>query len=339
MNRPPDQDLTILDIAREAGVSPATVSRVLNGTAGVRADKAERVRAVIARHNYRPNPFARGLLGQQTGVFGVLVPQLEDEFYGKIVTGVERELRREGMHLLCSLGHDDPGEEAQALELFRERQVDGLILLADQIDDAAILRQMEQRVPLVLINRLIPELEPHCLRLDNVRGGYDATRHLLDLGHRRIAHIAGPLERPGARERLDGYRTALREAGLEPLEWLVVESEFSEDGGYLACKRLLGRGEFTALFAGNDQLALGAIAALREAGLEVPATVSVIGFDDRTLARFCFPALTTLHYPMLEMGARAARHLLALLRGEGPPALSRLRPELVVRSSTSAPGS
>ena len=330
------RDLTIHDIAHAAGVSTATVSRVINGSAGVKSDKAERVQSVIERLGYKPNPFARSLLGQGSKAIGVLVPQLEDEFYGKIVTGLERRLRTEGLHVMVSLGHNDPNDERDALETFRARQVDGLILLANRLPDAALLELNETHVPVVLVNRFLPELAPHCVRLDNVRGGYKATEHLISLGHTRIAHITGSLERPGSRERLEGYRAALRDAGLERDDALVVEGDFSEDGGLVATERVLKRTNFSAIFAASDRLALGALVALREAGLEVPREVSLIGYDDRSVARFTSPPLSTMHYPMLEMGAQAADHLIALLRGETPPPLPLLEPALVVRSSSGA---
>jgi LacI family transcriptional regulator len=334
MTDPTARELTIHDVARLAGVSPATVSRVITGRASVSAEKAIRVRAAIDSLGYRPNPFARGLLGHGTSTVGVLVPQLEDEFYGKIVTGIESALRANDLHMLCSLGHDRPSDEQAGLDIFRERQVDGLILLADRVPDSTLIGLAEQKVPVVLVNRFLAELGPHCLRLDNVHGGLTATNHLLELGHRRIAHITGVLARPGSRERHEGYRLALLNAGIERDDNLVVEGDFSEDGGRAATERLLKRTDFTAVFAASDRLALGVLSALSEAGLRVPKDVSVVGYDDRSIARFTNPPLTTLHYPMLEMGFQAAEHLIALIRGQEPTALSQMQATLVVRAST-----
>jgi LacI family transcriptional regulator len=328
---------TIHDIARAAGVSIATVSRVINGSAGVRAEKVQRVREVIARFNYQPNPFARSLLAGSSGAVGVLVPGLDDEFYGSIVTGLEGRLREHGLQVTVALGHDDAEDEARAVAGFRSRQVDGLIVLAHRLSDAALIALHDDSLPTVLVNRFIPELGAHCLRLDNRHGGLAATRHLVALGHGRIAHISGPLERAGARERLDGYRAALREAALPIEDALCVESDFSEAGGERAVARLLGRTAFSAVFAASDRIAVGALAGLRAAGVAVPTAVSVVGFDDRLIGRYSAPSLTTMHYPMHEMGARAADHLVARLRGETPPALPVLEPQLVVRASSAAP--
>jgi LacI family transcriptional regulator len=327
---------TIQDIAREAGVSAATVSRVINGTRQVEPIKRQRVLDVIEHHQYRPNPFARSLLQKTSRTIGALVPQLEDEFYGKIITGLESELRTHGFHVMVSLGHDDETVEVEALEAFRERQVDGLILMTQRLSDAALLNLSRQRVPIVLVNRQLPELEPHCVRLDNVSGGAQATRHLLGLGHRRIAHITGNLQRLGSRERLEGYRQAMHEAGLPRDEQLVVEGDFTEESGQAATQRLLARGAFSAIFAASDRLAVGAFLALHKAGLDVPKDVSVVGFDDRSIASFVIPGLTTMHYPMLEMGVAAGRHLISLVRGETPAALHVFEPGLIVRGSSAA---
>lgn len=332
-----NRDKTIHDVAREAGVSASTVSRVLNGTASVTTDKAERVRKVVERLNYKPNAFARSLLGHASDAVGVLVPQLEDEFYGKVVTGIEARLRVHGLHVLCSLGHDQRKLETEALRLFRERQVAGLVLVADHLPESAILELVESKLPLVLVNRFVPELAPHCIRLDNVWSGALATRHLLELGHTRIAHIAGSLSREGARGRLEGYRDALRQAEVPRDDRLVVEADFSEEGGREAMKRLLNVTGFTAVFAANDRMAAGALNALREARLRVPEDVSVVGFDNAAIARFTYPALTTIDYPVVEMGQRAADHLASLIGGKSPPDLPLIKPSLITRGSTTPP--
>jgi LacI family transcriptional regulator len=331
MNNP---ELTIQDVAKAAGVSPATVSRVMTGSAGVKSDKAARVRAVIEQLGYRPNPFARSLSQKSSRTIGVLVPQLADDFYGQIITGVDRELRLHGLQLHIALAHNNPEEETSALTNFAERQVDGMILIAHHISDQTLLGLKARRLPVVLINRSVPELSNHCINLDNVQGGFEATQHLLELGHRRIAHISGDLEIAGARERLEGYRMALRDAGIEPHEDWLVEASFSEEYGRHAMQRLLARTQVSALFAASDSLAVGAMIAAREAGLRLPQDLSIIGFDDRNFARYVSPALTTMHYPMLEMGISAAQHIIAQLREEPISRLERFQAHLVERAST-----
>lgn len=334
------QGVTIHDVAREAKVSISTVSRVLNSSTAVNPEKSRRVLEAVKRLRYRPNPFIHGLIGRSTSSVGMLVPHLRDEYYGSVVTGIESELRAAGMHMLCALGHRDNREEAAALELFRERRVDGLILLDAELPDAEVLSLGERGTPLVLVSRFLPELADHCVRLDNVLGGRLATQHLLDLGHRRIAYITGPLSQPDTRARLQGYHDALRGASLEPDSALVLEAEpYNQAGARIAAQRLLGHASFTAVFASNDLLAMGIVAALHDAGVAVPKGVSVVGFDDRSIAAHTVPTLSTIRYPMVEMGERAARHLIALARGETPEPLPLLEPSLIRRASTAYPPS
>jgi DNA-binding LacI/PurR family transcriptional regulator len=174
---------TIIEVARAAGVSPSTVSRVLNGTTPVDPAKAARVQAAVARLGYVPNAFARSLLGHAGRSVGVLVPQLADEFYGRVVNGIEETLKQGGYHMICSLGHDDREVEAEAIAMFLETRVAGLVLFSDHVPERDILALARARHPIVLINRVIPELAAHAIRIDNVYSGALATRHLLELGH------------------------------------------------------------------------------------------------------------------------------------------------------------
>lgn len=333
---------TIIDVARAAGVSPSTVSRVLNGTTRVDAEKAARVHSAVADMGYVPNAFARSLLGHAGRSVGVLVPQLADEFYGRVVTGIEDGLKQGGYQMVCSLGHDDRKVEAEAIAMFLETRVAGLVLVSDHVPVRDILTLARGGHPIVLINRVIPELTAHAIRIDNVYSGALATRHLLEFGHTRIAHVAGSLSRTGARERLEGYHLALRDHGIERDDRLVFEGDFTEEGGREAVARALAAralqsSDFTAVFAANDRMAAGAIAAIRKAGLRVPDDLSVVGFDNSAISRFTFPTLTTVDYPVTSMGRQAADHLLHLIAGDDPPPLPLIQPRLVERDSTSAP--
>jgi len=323
------------EVARAAGVSVSTVSRVINGGAGVSPDKVQGVQRAIGELGYRPNWSARELsLGSAVSTVGVLVPQLADEFTGSVVTGIERELKRAGFHMVCSLSHGEPQDEAAALQVFRDRRVSGLILVTPSLSDNELLAEYQAGTPLVLVNHRLPEFADACIHIDNERAGYIAARHLLELGHRDIVHISGPLSRQDARARQEGFLRALEEAGLGRDAGRVVEAAFTAEDGEAAMRRLLLRGRPTALFAGNDVIAAGAMVALREAGLGVPQDVSIVGFDDRTLARLIAPPLTTIRYPMEDAGRRAARHLVQRVRGEAADPLPLLPPALVVRAST-----
>ena len=216
-------------------------------------------------------------------------------------------------------------------------RVAGLVLVSDHVPDRDVLALARARHPIVLVNRVIPELVTHAIRIDNVYSGALATRHLLELGHTRIAHVAGSLNRTGARERLEGYHLALREHGIARDDRLVFEGDFSEEGGREAMTRALGSADLTAVFAANDRMAAGAIAAIREAGLRTPDDISIVGFDNTAISRFTYPALTTVDYPVTSMGRRAADHLLQLIAGSDPPPLPLIQPRLVERDSTCAP--
>src|SRR5690606_2688541 len=188
--------------------------------------------------------------------------------------------------------------------------------------------------PLVVLNRQLDGLEANCIGLDHTLGAYTMTKHLLELGHRKVGHIAGPLELPGARKRFEGYKQALRESGIEPSEQLVVTTKANEEGGLVAMRRLLTQAQVTAVFIGGDKLAVGALSELHRQGIAVPDDISLAGFDDAAVAPYTFPPLTTMHYPVVEMGNQAADRLITMLRKEPLEVLPLLEPELVVRSST-----
>lgn len=334
---PGPSQITIQDVARAAGVSPATVSRVLNGTAGVKPEKIEKVRAALAQFGYKANPFARSLLSEGLKVVGVLVPNLQDEFYGSIVTAIEKTLRAQGLQMMCALGHDDVQAEQEALSMLLERGLDGLILLADHLPDALLLDLKTRKVPFVLLNRSIPEVAEHCLRVDNFQGGHQATRHLLDLGHTRIAHLTGPLNRADTLGRYNGYLQALRDAGLEMDEALVLyaqDDNWSIEAGEAMTERLLARTSFTAIFTANDPLAVGALKVLHRKGFRVPEDISIVGFDNRSISSWVSPALTVMDYPKYRMGETAATHLIQMMSGQPTAPLPLLPLERIEREST-----
>ncbi|GHF53684.1 LacI family transcriptional regulator [Deinococcus metalli] len=335
------RETSITDIAREAQVSPATVSRVLNGTARVTPEKAARVMEAVNRLNFRLNSstFARHLLAGKLRAVGVIIPVLHDEFFGTMITGIEERLRAHGVHMLCALGQENGPDELTALETLLKGRPDGVIAFADWLADAALIDLDASGIPVVVLNRSIPELAPHCLRLDNALGGDLATRHLLELGHTRVAHITGSFDRLDVRERYAGYHAALRAGGGTIDDRLEVTGVWAEEieGGRAAVKRLHRRTDFTAVFAANDWLALGAVQGLRDLGLRVPEDVSVVGFDNRRVTELSAPAMTVIDFPRLQMGQLAADHLLAILAGEPVLPLPLLTPRLMIRGSTGPP--
>jgi LacI family transcriptional regulator len=326
---------TLDDIAREAGVSPSTVSRVLNGSKKVAEAKRELVLAAIARHHYRPNMVARGLVRGQSMTVGVLMQDITSPFFARMVSGIEQGLNEAPYRPMFASTHWHSGnqeDEARSIQLLLDRRVDGLIVLASSIPDDE-LRAVAAQVPLVIVARSVPGLEEYCIAVDNQAGAYRATRYLLGLGHTRIAHIAGTPGHPDAAERLIGYRAALAEAGVSLDEGLIVEGAFTEESGLAAVEALLSRGErFSALFVANDQMAYGAMLGLFNHGYRIPDDISLVGFDDQYLSAYTLPPLTTIRQPSIEMGLAAAAGLLRLLAHEAPmlPAVST---DLVIRKS------
>lgn len=326
---------TIKEVSRHARVSPSTVSRVLNGTAPVNQETKKRVLDAVAQLNYHPNTFARGLVTNRSGGIGVVVNEISSPFYSGLISGIEQIVEAEGMHLLVSSGHAKAEKEREALEFLGQRRSDGLIFQVDASSDYDILSWlMDIEVPVVIVGRFIAEFAPMCLYLDNELGGYLATRHLIQEGHTKIAYVMGLPTIRDSWDRLHGYRRAIEEAGLPYDEMYVVEGTFMEESGNLAMRRLLERKlGITAVFLANDQMAAGAIQALRDMRLNVPDDISVIGYDDIHFAKYLYPALTTIRQPFAEMGRAAAKLLLAALNEMETEVKRKFEPELVIRQS------
>ncbi|WP_034388759.1 LacI family DNA-binding transcriptional regulator [Deinococcus sp. YIM 77859] len=325
--------VTLTQVARAAGVSASTVSRILNGSANVSAEKREAVERTLARLNYRPNVLARGLASGRTMSIGVLTQDISSPFYGEALRGIEQGLKGSSYLPLFMSGHWHAEEETEAIDLLLARKVDALLILGSVMPDEQ-LREVACRVPLVALGRFLPELAGQCLRVDNRQGAYLATRHLIEMGHRSIAHIAGLASHRDAQDRLSGYRAALEEAGIGFDPGLVLEGDFLEHSGFLATTRLVeGRQLFTAIFAANDQMAYGARLALHRKGLRVPEDISLVGFDDLAGSMYTSPPLTTVRQPIHDMGFAATQCVLRMLAGQAP-SLPPFQVELIIREST-----
>jgi LacI family transcriptional regulator len=330
--------VTIKQVAREADVSVATVSRALNGTGPVREEIKQRVLAVSERLHYVPHSAARSLVTRKTGTIGVVLPDIHGEFFSEVIRGMDGASRHRGYHLLVAGSHSDNGEVAAVVRATRGR-VDGLVVMAPDLDTDSFARDVPAALPVVALNCRLVTPGVDSISIDNYGGAFAMVRHLLSLGHRRIAFIKGPDRNFEASERLRGYQDAMRAAGTAAGDAAEIAGDFTEAAGAdgaLAALRLRPRP--TALFAANDSMALGAMGALAEAGLAVPDDVAVAGFDDIPVARYVSPPLTSVHVPIAELGARAMeRLLLALDRGERHARRHEVLPTaLVVRRSCGA---
>jgi LacI family transcriptional regulator len=325
--------VTLDEVADAAGVSPSTVSRVLNGSARVSDAKRRAVEETVARLNFQLNPVARGLARGRSMSIGVVAQAVDSPFYGEAMRGVEEALEGSGFMPLFISGHWSEQVEARCLQLLQARRVDGVILLHGRLGDAELL-QIAQRVPVVVAGRRLQGPQLLSFSGNDFDGAVMATQHLLSLGHREIAHLSGPANHPDALERLAGYRRALEQAGLAFDPGRVVAGQLSEASGEVAMQQLLDRGvRFTAVFSANDQMAFGAQLALRRRGLQVPQDVSLVGFDDLCISAFMAPPLTTVRQSARDIGRVAVEGMRALIDGL-EPVISLPPPQLVVREST-----
>lgn len=323
---------TIDRVAALAGVSPSTVSRILNGTAVVNEAKRKAVDQAIAELGFVPNPVARGLAGGKTFSIGVITQAIDSPFYGAALRGIEDELDHAGYCPLFVSGHWNAAAETRGIDVLRARRVDGIIVLTGRLPDQT-LKTCAKSIPVVVTGRDLKAPGLFSLNFDNFNGGRIATQHLIDLGHRNIAFIAGDGDHPDANERMRGYRAALDGAGLRFDPKLVIAGAFHEVSGAMAVDQLMqSRRRFTAIFAANDQMAIGANLALQRRSLRVPADVSLVGFDDLPAAMYAVPPISTVRQPAYEIGRLAAVGMLQLIAGEAPRAQVP-PPVLVARES------
>lgn len=326
---------TIRDVAHEAGVSVATVSRVLNDSGPVKEATRQRIREVAHRLRFTPNTTARSLSTRRTHTVGVLLPDLYGEFFSEIIRGLDQTVQQHGFHALISSSHNEPGEVEAALRSMRGR-VDGLILMASGLDPHTIARNVTERLPVVLINADDENANYHSIDIDNFGGACAMTRHLLSLGHRELRMIRGAEGNRDASERERGFRAVLLESGITCEDSWIVSGAFTEASGFQATQQLLADpARPTAIFAANDSMAVGALSALRAAQLRVPEDIAVVGFDDVPIAAYVNPTLTTVRVSIATLGARAAERLFACLHAQaGSDRKHEILPtELVIRRS------
>ncbi|MBV4412655.1 HTH-type transcriptional regulator GalR [Enterobacteriaceae bacterium YMB-R22] len=330
---------TIKDVAQLAGVSVATVSRVINHSP--KASEASRlaVSQAMEQLNYHPNANARALAQQNTQTIGLVVGDVSDPFFGAMAKALDQVAWRTGNFLLIGNGYHNEEKERQAIEQMIRHRCAALVVHAKMIPDDMLARLMEQIPGMVLINRCLSGFEHRCVALDDRLGGWLATRHLIQMGHTRIGFLCSNHPISDAEDRLRGYYDALQEHNLPRDERLVAFGEPDESGGEQAMTELIGRGNaFTAVACYNDSMAAGAMGVLNDNGIEVPKKLSLIGFDDVLVSRYVRPRLTTVRYPVMTMATQAAELALALAQNRAPPTATHLfTPTLVRRQSVAAP--
>ena len=331
--------VTMRQIAARAHVSVGTVSHVINNTAGVREPVRRRVLEAIERLGYQPSLLARGLRRNQTTIIGVIIPDISNPFFPLVVRGVEDIAYQNSYRLMLCNADNDAQKEQVYFDELRAYRMAGLIVIPSANSRLVAAAGTAGELPVICLDRCPEGWKGDSITVDNAEGAYQATHYLLGLGHRRIAAIAGQLHVTSAVERLKGFKRALRESGITIAPEYIQEGRFDRLSGYEKSLMLL---QFsprpTAIFAANDLVALGVLAAMRELGLRCPEDVSLAGFDDLEIASFTNPALTTVAQPAYQMGARAAALLFERLRGENLPAQHIvMNTSLKVRDSTAAP--
>lgn len=328
---------TIKQVSELSGVSQATVSRVINGSTRVSHDKKLRVEKAIQELNYRPQSMAHTSATNRSGSVGLVLPELAGPYYGSIMSTIEETLRLLGYQLLITSGSQSAQTEQMAVDYLISRRVDALILYTSYLSDDFLIDLSQQKIPFVILSRSIPELQQSCIEVDDELGGKAATRHLIELGHRKIACITGPLSKPDARARLQGYRTALEEANIAYDARLVVEAGFTELTGARAMDKLLNRElDFSAVFCCNDLMAIGAIETINELKPQAKNPISIMGFDNIIFGQYVSPPLSTIQYPIEKMSVEAVHLLLQKLNKQKPDVQFKFTPTLVVRESTMA---
>ncbi|MEI6291903.1 MAG: LacI family DNA-binding transcriptional regulator [Chloroflexota bacterium] len=329
---------TIRDVAREAGVSHQTVSRVINESAEVLPETRARVETAIKTLGFIPNAIARSMAHGRTHTLACIAPNLTDYTLSSIIEGAELEARQQGYFLLSSSASDPQAFKALADELVGHRRVDGLIVINPYIDDR--YKSVPDNFPVVFVGARSRDKSICSISLDDEKAAYDATRHLISTGRKNIAMITGPMEEDCSRDRSDGYRRALKEAGFKNDLSLIIEGDWSATSGQDALLSLAEQGRLPeAIFAQNDRMALGVLHAARDMGLSIPEQIAVIGVDDMPLASYFDPPLTTMHQDMPRIGCEATRMLVQTIENSVEQCSQvKLSARIIVRQSTDIKG-
>jgi LacI family transcriptional regulator len=329
--------ISIYDVARTAGVSVVTVSRVLNNSPTVREKNRQRVLDAIKELGYQPNAAAQSLAKGKTGVIGVVIPSLDDSFMMRVLASIEAILRKQGMYLILSvISEDEPLDASNCVKLFTEARVDGILILKPLENEPYILELKKRDFPFVLLDQHHTDKQISTVMVDNVYGGYQATRKLIEDGAKIIAHIKGSPAYQSSHERYQGYCRALSEAGIPLREEWVAQGQFSMESGYTAMHRWLSQGmQPDAVFAADDHIAFGAIDAIRQHRLTIPGDIEVIGYDDHPFSATLFSGITTVRQPAEALAQNGIELLLSMINGDMKRYASVvLQPELVLRATT-----
>ncbi len=327
---------TINDIAKMAGVSKATVSRVLNNSKPVSSDVRQKVMAVIEQTGYQPSSVARSLTTRRTNLIGVVIPDVSNPVFSKIIEGIESEANKNDYNILLCNSRYNEEKELKYLDILKDKEVDGIILNSYHASSRVAKKLQDLGKPTVLVGTQLDQTDFPVVRIDNEKAAYEAVGYLIKSGHEKIGMIHGPKDDPIAgKTRLKGYRQALENANIKVQTTLLVEGHFKLEDGYQGAQALVkSNPEMTAIFCANDEMAIGAIKGLTDIGRKVPEEIAVVGFDDIDIARIYSPALTTVSQPFRQKGKSAMAAILSLIDGKKVSQVLIHPHELIIREST-----
>jgi DNA-binding LacI/PurR family transcriptional regulator len=338
MRRHPSKPISIKDIAKIANVSHSTVSRALQGSPLINPETVERIRRIANESGYRASAVARSLVTRHTRTIGTVVTTIADPFTAGVVSGIEDAANDHGFSVFLANSNADPDREVRVVRSFEERRVDGIIVTSSRAGAVYTPMIEQMHIPIVLLNNQHPSEFVHSVMIANTEASFQATRYLIELGHRRIAYLGDQFGGQSDSERFAGYRRALDSSDLPFRPELLVHGDGKAEGGGPAMAQLLSLSQRpTAVFCYNDMTALGALLQIRAAGLRVPQDISLVGFDDLFVAQYSDPPLTTVRQPMRQMGRLAMETLFQLLSGVESTQNIKVPGELIVRESTAPP--
>ncbi|MDD3174240.1 MAG: LacI family DNA-binding transcriptional regulator [Herbinix sp.] len=331
--------VTIADIAREAGVSIATVSRVINNTKPVSSDLKNRVFDIIEKNNFKPNELARGLITKKTNIIGVIVPDISNSVFGALIKGINIVCSKKGYTLMVTESGGDINNEIKLLDVLADKKIDGILFAGINVNHKLITEMQTKDYPVILVTQEASDGEGimDTVVHDNIKAVYDATKFLIDNGHKRIAYIGGPkIDYSSGKKRLKGYKLALEDAKIKLIDSLIEQGEFSFQAGYLGMKKMYEENSVlpTAVVTGSDIIAMGVIQFLTGAGVNVPDDISVIGFDDLEFSTYFKPELSTVRISYFDEGAIAANELIKIIDGENITPQTHYVPHKIIRRST-----
>lgn len=331
---------TILDVARLAGVSTATVSRVINSPDSVRASTREKVLQAMNTCNYKYNALARGFVTKKSNTIGLIIPTISNSVFAESTRGVQEYADQKGLKVILGNSYYNHNQEENLINVLRESQVDGLVITTTNLKGELLTSLTDESFPYVLLFSTIRKGPAAAVGVDNYRGGYMATEHLISLGHNRICMVAGNFSMTDRSfHRWHGYKKCLRDHGIQYDKYLLVQTDYSLPGGRDAIKKLLQLpSPPTAVFCSNDYIALGAAKGARELGLSLPEDLSIVGFDDMQTSNYMVPPLTTIRQPAYDMGHSAAAILHDLIEKKCKPKQVMMELSLIVRESTTVRG-